>query len=47
LIAYFFVYLLTRLAARWRREDALGPSAPDEEGAPYGPRPATFDKAIS
>jgi cytochrome bd ubiquinol oxidase subunit I len=41
LIAYFFVYLLTRLAARWKREDALGPTAP-EEGAPYGPRPATF-----
>lgn len=39
LIAYFFVYLLLRLAARWRRDDTLGPSAP-EEGAPYGPRTA-------
>jgi cytochrome d ubiquinol oxidase subunit I len=44
LIAYFFIYLLVRLAARWRRDDALGPSAP-EEGAPYGPRPRSFGKA--
>jgi cytochrome d ubiquinol oxidase subunit I len=44
LIAYFFVYLLIRLAARWRREDIPGPSAP-EEGAPYGPRPRTFGEA--
>jgi cytochrome d ubiquinol oxidase subunit I len=41
LIAYFFVTTLTRLAARWRDEDALGEAAP-EEGAPYGPRPETF-----
>jgi cytochrome d ubiquinol oxidase subunit I len=34
LIAYFFVTLLIRLGARWRREDL-----PPEEGAPYGPRP--------
>jgi cytochrome bd ubiquinol oxidase subunit I len=39
-IAYFFVTLLTRLASRWRSEDARG-EAP-EEGAPYGPRPETF-----
>jgi cytochrome bd ubiquinol oxidase subunit I len=41
LIAFFFVALLRRLAARWRREDA-GESAP-EVGAPYGPRPGTFE----
>ncbi|HEX2645911.1 MAG TPA: cytochrome ubiquinol oxidase subunit I [Candidatus Dormibacteraeota bacterium] len=38
LIAYFFVALLLRLAARWRKGDAR--EAP-EEGAPYGPRAAT------
>ena len=41
LIAYFFVTLLLRLAARWRREDLKTPTAP-EEGVPYGPRPARF-----
>ena len=46
LIAYFFIYLLIRLAARWRREDSLGPSAP-EEGAPYGPRPAKLGRVGS
>src|SRR5438067_3817720 len=46
LIAYFFIYLLVRLAARWRREDSLGPSAP-EEGAPYGPRPAKLGRVGS
>jgi hypothetical protein len=40
LIAYFFVRLLTGLAARWGREDAGGPAP--EEGAPYGPRSETF-----
>jgi len=44
LIAYFFVSLLLRLAARWKREDALETSAP-EEGAPYGPRPQRFPEA--
>ena len=39
LIAYFFVSLLLRLAARWRREDAHETSTPEEEGVPYGPRP--------
>ena len=39
LLAYFFVTLLLRLAARWRREDLQAGPAP-EEGAPYGPRPA-------
>ena len=38
LIAFFFITLLRRLAARWRREDASA-SAP-EVGAPYGPRVA-------
>ncbi|TMF35330.1 MAG: cytochrome ubiquinol oxidase subunit I [Chloroflexi bacterium] len=41
LIAYFFVTLLLRLSARWRREDLNQPSEP-EVGAPYGPRPRTF-----
>ena len=40
-IAYFFVTLLLRLAARWRREDEREPSSP-EEGVPYGPRPGRF-----
>lgn len=44
LIAYFFVSLLMRLAARWKREDSLETSAP-EEGAPYGPRPESFPEA--
>jgi len=38
LLAYFFVTLLLRLAARWRRED-LAP----EVGAPYGPRPERLE----
>jgi cytochrome bd ubiquinol oxidase subunit I len=38
-IAYFFLTLLTRLGARWRREDLGAP----EEGAPYGPRPERFE----
>ena len=41
LIAVFFVMLLRRLSARWKREDA-GDVAP-EVGAPYGPRPQAFD----
>jgi cytochrome bd ubiquinol oxidase subunit I len=41
LIAFFFVSLLTKLGARWRREDALETVRP-EVGAPYGPRPETF-----
>jgi len=41
LIAVFFVTLLRRLAARWRREDA-GDAGP-EVGAPYGPRPQALD----
>ena len=40
-IAYFFVTLLLRLAARWRCEDEREPSSP-EEGVPYGPRPGRF-----
>jgi len=43
LIAYFFVTLMLRLAARWRREDSMAGTAP-EEGAPYGPRPAQLPK---
>ena len=38
-IAFFFVTLLRRLAARWRREDMGGPAQADEVGVPYGPRP--------
>jgi cytochrome d ubiquinol oxidase subunit I len=41
-IAYFFVTVLLRLSASWRREDEGGGPlirAP-EEGAPFGPRPA-------
>jgi len=41
LIAVFFVTLLRRLAARWRRKDA-GDAGP-EVGAPYGPRPQALD----
>ena len=37
-IAYFFVTLLLRLSARWKRED-LSP----EVGVPYGPRPGRFE----
>lgn len=37
LIAYFFVTLLLRLSARWRREDAV-----PEEGLPYSPRSPQF-----
>jgi len=42
LIAYFFVTLLLRLSARWRRDDAREATAP-EVGVPYGPRPGRFD----
>jgi len=42
LIAYFFVTLLLRLSARWRRDDAREGTAP-EVGVPYGPRPGRFD----
>src|SRR5260370_26282940 len=35
LIAYFFVTLLLRLAARWTREDAVSSEAPYDD-APYG-----------
>ncbi len=41
LIGFFFISLLLRLAARWRREDLGEPSAP-EVGVPYGPRPGKF-----
>ena len=41
-IAYFFVTLLLRLSARWRRDDAREATAP-EVGVPYGPRPGRFD----
>jgi cytochrome d ubiquinol oxidase subunit I len=44
LLAVFFVTVLLRLAARWKREDAKEPSPP-EEGVPYGPRPARFPEA--
>jgi cytochrome d ubiquinol oxidase subunit I len=44
LIAFFFITLLTRLAARWKREDA-GELAP-EVGSPYGPRPRTFNPEV-
>ena len=37
LIAYFFITLLLKLAARWRREDA------PEQGLPYGPRAARLE----
>jgi cytochrome d ubiquinol oxidase subunit I len=39
-IAFFFVFLLLRLGARWRRED-LGGAPPERlegEGLPYAPR---------
>jgi cytochrome d ubiquinol oxidase subunit I len=42
LIAYFFITLLLRLSARWKREDLSEPTAP-EVGVPYGPRPRTFE----
>ena len=41
LIAFFFIALLLRLAARWRQDD-LRESATPEVGVPYGPRPRTF-----
>ncbi|HZQ49953.1 MAG TPA: cytochrome ubiquinol oxidase subunit I [Candidatus Dormibacteraeota bacterium] len=41
LIAVFFVVLLRRLSARWKREDAG--AAASEVGVPYGPRPAAFE----
>src|SRR2546430_14976967 len=37
LIAYFFIMLLLKLAARWRREDATETQEP-EIRVPYGPR---------
>jgi cytochrome bd ubiquinol oxidase subunit I len=37
-IAFFFVSLLTRLSARWRREDTM-----PEEGLPYAPRSPSFE----
>ena len=37
LIAYFFITLLLKLAARWRREDATEAREP-EVRVPYGPR---------
>ena len=36
-IAFFFITLLRRLGARWRREDTEATQAP-EVGVPYGPR---------
>ena len=36
LIAYFFITLLLKLAARWRREDATATQEP-EIRVPYGP----------
>jgi len=44
LIAVFFVTVLLRLAARWRREDA-GELSPPEAAVPYGPRPAQFPES--
>jgi cytochrome d ubiquinol oxidase subunit I len=44
LIAFFFITLLTRLSARWKREDA-GEAGP-EVGSPYGPRPQTFNPEV-
>src|SRR6202035_5342220 len=39
LIAFFFLTLLLRLAARWKREDLAGAMAESpERGVPYGPR---------
>jgi cytochrome d ubiquinol oxidase subunit I len=35
-IGWFFITLLLRLAARWRREDEM--AAAPEAGVPYGPR---------
>ena len=40
-IAYFFITLLLRLSARWKRED-LREEAP-EVGVPYGPRSGKFE----
>ena len=37
-IAFFFLTLVTRLSARWKRQDSAEAEAP-ELGAPYGPRP--------
>ena len=39
LIGFFFIFLLIRLAARWKAEDLGSP----EVGVPYGPRPARFE----
>jgi len=42
-IAFFFVTVLLRLSARWRRDDeAHIAEPPPEVGSPYGPRPRTF-----
>lgn len=41
LIAFLFINLLLRLAARWKREDLEGAGSP-EVGVPYGPRPRSF-----
>src|SRR5437763_3558832 len=38
-IAFFFVTLLLRLAARWKREDVAREQQAPEAGVPYGPRP--------
>lgn len=38
LIAIFFVTLVLRLSARWRRDDLAEIAAAPEEGVPYGPR---------
>jgi cytochrome bd ubiquinol oxidase subunit I len=45
-IAFFFVTLLLRLSARWRRADG-GPGAEPapEAVAPYGPRPPAFPES--
>ena len=41
-IAFFFITLLLRLSARWRRDDEGAIERAPEVGAPYGPRPETF-----
>jgi cytochrome d ubiquinol oxidase subunit I len=38
-IAIIFIYLLLRLAARWRRDDLAEVAEAPEKGMPYGPRP--------
>ena len=39
-IAFFFVRLLVKLSARWKRDDAAAAPETPEQGVPYGPRPA-------